>query len=245
MQALLLFLVKIPTRRSMQSSAMVVILAVAALWLQGCLSQPNMCMGPVQKDLLYGVAADRSTAVSICCHNTDFAEYSGYFESVGLFGKLDSSGVTTFYDSVCGKPLFRAPVGRSFEDWQTESEEHGWPSFRSQEILKENVDFRGGGEMRSTCGTHLGHNIPDGSGDRYCIDLVCIAGSPLPNLNITEAADMHAIEATVGQAAVSRSLTSVAYVVIMGSASGILAVLVMWRSCGKNAVKQPLLGSIE
>ena len=27
--------------------------------------------------------------------------------------------------------------------------------------------------------THLGHNLPNGGIDRYCIDLVCIAGMPL------------------------------------------------------------------
>ena len=32
--------------------------------------------------------------------------------------------------------------------------------------------------MSSVCGTHLGHNLPDYTGDRYCIDLVCIAGHP-------------------------------------------------------------------
>merc|ERR1711982_4963 len=26
---------------------------------------------------------------------------------------------------------------------------------------------------------HLGHNLPSGGRDRYCIDLVCIAGEPL------------------------------------------------------------------
>merc|ERR1712232_754550 len=33
--------------------------------------------------------------------------------------------------------------------------------------------------MESKCLTHLGHNLPEGDVDRYCIDLVCIAGSPL------------------------------------------------------------------
>merc|ERR1712232_27584 len=33
--------------------------------------------------------------------------------------------------------------------------------------------------MESKCLTHLGHNLPEGGVDRYCIDLVCIAGSPL------------------------------------------------------------------
>lgn len=55
---------------------------------------------------------------------------------------------------------------------------HGWPSFRPQELVKENVVIHPEGEMQSKCGTHLGHNLPDASGARYCIDLVCIAGSP-------------------------------------------------------------------
>jgi len=33
--------------------------------------------------------------------------------------------------------------------------------------------------MESKCLTHLGHNLPEGGADRYCIDLVCIAGQPL------------------------------------------------------------------
>jgi peptide methionine sulfoxide reductase MsrB len=28
-------------------------------------------------------------------------------------------------------------------------------------------------------GTHLGHNLPDKKGNRYCINLVSIAGRPL------------------------------------------------------------------
>ena len=30
----------------------------------------------------------------------------------------------------------------------------------------------------SVDGTHLGHNLPDSSGHRYCINLVCVAGTP-------------------------------------------------------------------
>ena len=41
---------------------------------------------------------------------------------VDLFSTLDATGVTIFYDSVCGIPLFRAPVGRTFEAWQAEHE---------------------------------------------------------------------------------------------------------------------------
>lgn len=33
-----------------------------------------------------------------------------------------------------------------------------------------------GGECVSVDGTHLGHNIPDSNGHRYCINLVSIAG---------------------------------------------------------------------
>merc|ERR1712232_870721 len=45
--------------------------------------------------------------------------------------------------------------------------------------MGENMVMRENGEIESLCGTHLGHNLPDAVGDRHCIDLVCIAGSPL------------------------------------------------------------------
>ena len=32
------------------------------------------------------------------------------------------------------------------------------------------------GETISTVGTHLGHNLPDRNGNRYCINLVSVAG---------------------------------------------------------------------
>ena len=34
------------------------------------------------------------------------------------------------------------------------------------------------GECISSTGTHLGHNLPDGKGNRYCINLVSVAGEP-------------------------------------------------------------------
>ena len=34
------------------------------------------------------------------------------------------------------------------------------------------------GETVSTVGTHLGHNLPDRNGNRYCINLVSVAGRP-------------------------------------------------------------------
>ena len=45
-----------------------------------------------------------------------------------------------------------------------------------EEMVAANVIIQPDGEMHSSCGTHLGHNLPDGSGDRYCIDLVSVAG---------------------------------------------------------------------
>ena len=34
------------------------------------------------------------------------------------------------------------------------------------------------GETVSTAGTHLGHNIPDQRGNRYCINLCSVAHQP-------------------------------------------------------------------
>ena len=34
------------------------------------------------------------------------------------------------------------------------------------------------GEAVSVDGTHLGHNLPDSKGNRYCINLVSVAGLP-------------------------------------------------------------------
>jgi peptide methionine sulfoxide reductase MsrB len=75
---------------------------------------------------------------------------------------------TTYYDSVSGKPLFVAPRGRSFEEFKKESIAHGWPSFRDEECIHENIRCLEGGEAISLVGTHLGHNLPDSKGNRYC-----------------------------------------------------------------------------
>eukprot|EP00571_Detonula_confervacea_P010417 CAMPEP_0172303958 /NCGR_PEP_ID=MMETSP1058-20130122/5433_1 /TAXON_ID=83371 /ORGANISM="Detonula confervacea, Strain CCMP 353" /LENGTH=249 /DNA_ID=CAMNT_0013014995 /DNA_START=257 /DNA_END=1006 /DNA_ORIENTATION=+ len=127
-----------------------------------------------------GTELSYSTAQRICCNNHKYAEYSGYLAApeVDLFGKLDPQKETVFYDSVCGIPLFIAPRGRSFEEFKEESLKHGWPSFRPEELVSENVIIHGDGRMESRCLTHLGHNLPEGGVDRYCIDLVCMAGTP-------------------------------------------------------------------
>lgn len=83
-----------------------------------------------------------------------------------------------FYDSVTGKLLFTAPKGRSMENFLVESAKHGWPSFRDEEVNWEYVRCLRDGECVSVTGTHLGHNLPDATGNRYCINLVSVAGQP-------------------------------------------------------------------
>jgi peptide methionine sulfoxide reductase MsrB len=48
--------------------------------------------------------------------------------------KLTSAKPMRFYDSVTGKHLFSAPVGRSLKAFLDESTLHGWPSFRDAEV---------------------------------------------------------------------------------------------------------------
>ena len=82
-----------------------------------------------------------------------------------------------FYDSNTGNLLFRAPINRSWDDFLDEAKKHGWPSFRDAEVNWEHVRVLEGGETVSLAGTHLGHNLPDTKGRRYCINLVSIAGN--------------------------------------------------------------------
>eukprot|EP00929_Paragymnodinium_shiwhaense_P008109 TRINITY_DN112040_c0_g1_i1.p1 TRINITY_DN112040_c0_g1~~TRINITY_DN112040_c0_g1_i1.p1 ORF type:complete len:192 (-),score=44.29 TRINITY_DN112040_c0_g1_i1:66-641(-) len=123
--------------------------------------------------------ADWETSARICCKNRHYAEYAGSWLTTD-FQKLESSasGEITFYDSVTGKPLFIAPRGRSFDSFMEESTAHGWPSFRDSEVVQENVRVLPDGEAVSVDGTHLGHNLPDSTGNRYCINLVSVAGNP-------------------------------------------------------------------
>ena len=139
---------------------------------------------------------DAATANTICCHNTVGAEYAGYWATTGFLPLARAAAAApgappmTFYDSTTGIPLFRAPVNRTWDEFISESTHHGWPSFRYAEAILANLRTDNGevlasgfGEVRSVNGTHLGHNIPDASGDRYCIDLVCIAGTASPQIS--------------------------------------------------------------
>jgi peptide methionine sulfoxide reductase MsrB len=137
---------------------------------------------PVQDNLRWNV--NRAIADRICNFNRHYAEASGYWTRSSTFLSDISEKVryneedVTFYDSNTGKPLFIAPKGRSFQDFVTESSKHGWPSFRDDEVVWENVRCLPNGETVSVDGTHLGHNLPDAKGSRYCINLVSIAGLP-------------------------------------------------------------------
>jgi len=125
---------------------------------------------PVQDNLRYG--CDKATADRICNFNRHYAEHSGY--AVGKTSWLQTisqTETTDYFDSNTGKLLFTAPVGRSYEDFIAESKSHGWPSFRDAEVNWEFVRCLENGECVSVDGTHLGHNLPDRTGNRYCINL--------------------------------------------------------------------------
>jgi len=132
---------------------------------------------PVQKDLRWN--CDYDTADRICNFNRHYAEHAGYWASTNFIAEAQAEkGEITFYDSNTGEALFVAPKGRDMESFLKESGSHGWPSFRDEEVIWENVRTLEDGECVSTAGTHLGHNLPDGTGNRYCINLVSVAGRP-------------------------------------------------------------------
>jgi peptide methionine sulfoxide reductase MsrB len=163
------------------SAVAVLSTVVASFALRGCGggshgagSDPH-CLQ--EEPLLYGAESLRAGHEYVCCNNERWAEPSGSADRTTLYE--DAQDTTTFYDAQCGVPLFKLGT-RSRADWEQESRAHGWPSFRDDEVVQlgTNVLERSGGEIVSSCGTHLGHNLPDGQGNRYCINLLCIAGHP-------------------------------------------------------------------
>jgi len=156
----------------------------------------DTCSASVQSNLRYNisifdtpdgvpvnVSATESLATAVCCDKRTkvFAEPRFLFQNpfVNLFGAMrKKGGVTTFYDSVCGLPLFKAPLGRSQDDFEADTTEHGWPSFRPKELITENVVTDKDGFVYSKCGTHLGSYLPDEKGARWCLDLSCLSGNP-------------------------------------------------------------------
>jgi len=132
---------------------------------------------PVRKPLRWG--CDHKLADHICNFNRCAAEEAGYFEGTQFLQDAKQiQGEITFYDSNTCKPLFNAPRDRTWDEFVQESKKHGWPSFRDAEVNWGLVRVLPGGETVSIHGTHLGHLIPDRTGNRYCINLVSVAGAP-------------------------------------------------------------------
>lgn len=110
-------------------------------------------------------------------YNRHYAEYAGYWEEITFQESVKDKKEEYFYDSNTGKLLFRAPVDIPWGGWIAESSLHGWPSFRGDtEVNRDYVRVLPNGECVAVDGTHLGHNLPDEEGNRYCINLVSIAG---------------------------------------------------------------------
>lgn len=131
---------------------------------------------PVQKNLRWN--CDYDTADRICNFNRHYAEFAGYWQTTTYLDEVSKTEPAKYYDAVTGNHLFTAPVGRTMEEYLVESAGHGWPSFRDEEVNWEYVRCLKNGECVSVTGTHLGHNLPDAKGNRYCINLVSVAGLP-------------------------------------------------------------------
>lgn len=140
---------------------------------------------PLQSCLRWG--CDRGITDKICNFNRKEAEPSGYFGSTRFLNEANAEyeqdQEVQFFDSNTGNLLFTAPRGREWQDFIVETERHGWPSFRDEEVNWDKVRVLPDGEAISTNGTHLGHNLPDMHGNRFCINLVSVAGTPIPHMS--------------------------------------------------------------
>eukprot|EP00979_Chaetoceros_neogracilis_P004549 scaffold797_cov408-Chaetoceros_neogracile.AAC.14 len=115
---------------------------------------------PVQDNLRWD--CDRKVADNICNFNRHYAEHRGYWRSTDFVKEATKEyaekGEIKFYDSNTGNLLFIAPKGRSFDEFINESMSHGWPSFRDDEVVWDDVRCLPNGEAVSLVGTHLGTN---------------------------------------------------------------------------------------
>merc|ERR1712039_68773 len=140
----------------------------------------------VQDELRWG--CDVQEADRICNFNRKGAENSGYWLMTSFVKEATGMGTPIhFHDSNTGKCLFTVggPRSRKLDAFLQESRTHGWPSFRDSEVNWKEVRVLPGGEAISRAGTHLGHNFPDYSGNRYCINLVSVAGYPRQMVSCT------------------------------------------------------------
>lgn len=82
---------------------------------------------PVQKNLRFSV--NNQLADRICSFNRHFAEPATSWERTtfekDFLAEASEEKPMTFYDSVTGKPLFQAPIGRSPQAFLAESRVHG------------------------------------------------------------------------------------------------------------------------
>ena len=130
----------------------------------------------LQKNLRFGLGLIGNEMGWICCNNKELAEPHSILPRVTYLTRLKTELGVVFFDGSCGVPVFSPAINRTLDDWWEESLNHGWPSFRDPEVLWGNVIRKPNGEIISSCGTHLGHDIPDENGPRYCINLLCISG---------------------------------------------------------------------
>ena len=93
------------------------------------------CPFPVQDGNTLRFDIDRELANMLCCKNREYAEEKNYFLS--FLGNDTEMHATTFYDSVTGKTVFS--LKRSWSEFMNESKEHGWSSFRDEDVNWENV----------------------------------------------------------------------------------------------------------
>jgi hypothetical protein len=111
---------------------------------------------PVQPKLRWN--CDYQTADRICNFNRHYAEYAGYWQTTDFLNavkQMKEGETMDFYDSVTGALLFTAPQGRTMAQFLKESQSHGWPSFRDEEVVWDYVRCLKNGECISTTGTHL------------------------------------------------------------------------------------------
>ena len=112
----------------------------------------SSCSAPVSNTLQYNVdkytaasvglpngSSNESLSEAICCDVAyrNYAEPNGFFKfpDVRLFQVIDSKAVTIFYDSVCGIPLFKAPINRTFTEWKDDTTEHGTCDIHSRNFF--------------------------------------------------------------------------------------------------------------
>ena len=143
-------------------------------------------------------AVDNKLADRICSFNRHYAEHSGYWLTTRFLAEADRAAPTTFFDSVTGRPLFRAPVGRSWADFERESRAHGWPSFRDEEVVWDDVRVLPDGEAVSTAGTHLGERARASSA----------ASAPLPQQRLTRTPPPQATTSPTRRATATASTSS-------------------------------------